>query len=166
MRLTAFGTAYVYVIIKTADWTGLTLCHTHTDTTRSLFKVALVPNIAPSNVPSTITMSSTDGTSVADVEDQTSQGTSKTSQWNRMMSRGSNSALDLLSADKAKDSQLTFKDVRYSVKTKQGTKEILHGINGSCNSGEVLAIMGPSGAGKTCLIDLLTLESKVGDSVG
>ena len=85
---------------------------------------------------------------------------------NRMMSRGSNSALDLLSADKAKDSQLTFKDVRYSVKTKQGTKEILHGISGSCNSGEVLAIMGPSGAGKTCLIDLLTLESKVGDSVG
>jgi ABC-type multidrug transport system ATPase subunit len=26
--------------------------------------------------------------------------------------------------------------------------------------------MGPSGAGKTCLIDLLTLESKAGDSVG
>jgi hypothetical protein len=40
------------------------------------------------------------------------------------------------------------------------------GHKGSCNSGEVLAIMGPSGAGKTCLIDLLTLESKAGDSVG
>lgn len=104
-------------------------------------------------------------TSIAtvDVEDQREEKESKMS-WS--MSRGSNSALDLLSADKAKDSQLTFKDVTYSVRTKSGTKDILHGISGSCNSGEVLAIMGPSGAGKTCLIDLLTLESKVGDSVG
>jgi len=38
---------------------------------------------------------------------------------------------------------------------KGGEKEILKGITGSVNSGEVLAIMGPSGAGKTSLIDLL-----------
>lgn len=97
-----------------------------------------------------------------DVEDQMTMK----KKMSKMMSRGSNCALELLAADKANDSQITFKDVTYSVNTKSGVKEILHGISGSCNSGEVLAIMGPSGAGKTCLIDLLTLESKVGVSVG
>ena len=33
---------------------------------------------------------------------------------------------------------------------------------GNVSSGEVLAILGPSGAGKTCLLDLLTLEDKGG----
>jgi ABC-type multidrug transport system ATPase subunit len=101
----------------------------------------------------------------------------------KMASRGSNPALELLSSNQAKNSQLTFKDVKYSVEerveftgnvqdfvsrsiAKKPIKTILHGITGSVNSGEVLAIMGPSGAGKTCLIDLLTLESKNGDSVG
>lgn len=38
------------------------------------------------------------------------------------------------------------------------TKALISGISGSVVSGEVLAIMGPSGAGKTVLLNLLTLE--------
>jgi len=52
------------------------------------------------------------------------------------------------------------------VKSKAGEKEILHGINGCVRSGEVLAILGPSGAGKTCLIDALTMEMKGGENYG
>lgn len=60
-----------------------------------------------------------------------------------------------------------FEDVVYTVPDKvSGTKSILRGISGECRSGGVLAIMGPSGAGKTTLIDLLTLEPRVGTSVG
>lgn len=55
-----------------------------------------------------------------------------------------------------------FKDVRFEVGKKEKRKEILHGVSGQVCSGEVLAILGPSGAGKTCLIDLLTLEGKGG----
>merc|ERR1711966_312534 len=64
------------------------------------------------------------------------------------------------------DSVFRFEDVRYRVKTKDGETEILHGINGGVRSGEVLAILGPSGAGKTCLIDALTMEMKGGDNYG
>ena len=56
--------------------------------------------------------------------------------------------------------------MRYRVKTKDGEAEILHGINGCVRSGEVLAILGPSGAGKTCLIDALTMEMKNGENYG
>lgn len=60
-----------------------------------------------------------------------------------------------------------FEDIRYRVKTKdKGEVEILHGINGCVRSGEVLAILGPSGAGKTCLIDALTMEMKGGENYG
>ena len=38
-----------------------------------------------------------------------------------------------------------FEDIRFRVKSKAGEKEILHGINGCVRSGEVLAILGPSG---------------------
>lgn len=55
----------------------------------------------------------------------------------------------------------------YSVPDKKsGTKTILNGISGECRSGGVLAILGPSGAGKTTLIDLLTLEPREGTSIG
>lgn len=45
-------------------------------------------------------------------------------------------------------------------------KEILKGISGVAKSGEVLAIMGPSGAGKTMLLNLLTLEDGPGEVSG
>lgn len=39
--------------------------------------------------------------------------------------------------------------------TRTGAKEILKGVSGAVGSGEVLAIIGPSGAGKTSLLDVL-----------
>ena len=57
--------------------------------------------------------------------------------------------------------------MRYVVKTKdKGEKEILKRVSGCVRSGEVLAILGPSGAGKTCLIDALTMEVKNGKNYG
>lgn len=65
--------------------------------------------------------------------------------------------------------ELRFKDVRVSVniskmKTfftggKSGEKDILKGISGIVASGQILAIIGSSGAGKTSLLD--TLVGKV-----
>ena len=76
----------------------------------------------------------------------------------------SSSLLDM--QEKGADTTLAFRDVRFEVGKKNARKEILHGISGQVCSGEVLAILGPSGAGKTCLIDLLTLEAKGGEYTG
>ncbi|GLT32175.1 hypothetical protein SLA2020_068610 [Shorea laevis] len=56
---------------------------------------------------------------------------------------------------------LKFEDVKYKVPAKNmkssGSKKyILHGITGSVHPGEVLALMGPSGGGKTTLLNLLS----------
>mmetsp|Transcript_50052 Transcript_50052/g.89833 ORF Transcript_50052/g.89833 Transcript_50052/m.89833 type:complete len:652 (-) Transcript_50052:66-2021(-) len=56
---------------------------------------------------------------------------------------------------------LTFRDLSYAVdikKTKEvpaHQKQILQGLSGACKAGRLLAIMGPSGAGKTSLLDIL-----------
>ena len=76
----------------------------------------------------------------------------------------SSSLLDM--QEKGADTTLAFRDVRFEVGKKNARKEILHGVSGQVCSGEVLAILGPSGAGKTCLIDLLTLEAKGGEYTG
>ena len=53
-----------------------------------------------------------------------------------------------------------FRGIHYSaVNNKKERKTILEDISGSAKSGEVLAILGPSGAGKTSLLNVLTLNA-------
>jgi ABC-type glutathione transport system ATPase component len=59
-----------------------------------------------------------------------------------------------------------FRDCRFSVPTKDGEKKILLGVSGEARSGEVLAILGPSGAGKTQLMNMLTLKPGPGTVSG
>mmetsp|Transcript_14192 Transcript_14192/g.39029 ORF Transcript_14192/g.39029 Transcript_14192/m.39029 type:complete len:654 (-) Transcript_14192:267-2228(-) len=47
-----------------------------------------------------------------------------------------------------------------------GTKNIIKNVSVSMYSGETLAVMGPSGAGKTTFLDLVTLEGSSGSRTG
>lgn len=49
-----------------------------------------------------------------------------------------------------------FEDITYDVKLKGEKKQIIKGVSGKFLSGELTAIMGPSGAGKTSLLNILT----------
>ena len=62
--------------------------------------------------------------------------------------------------------RLAFRDIAYTVKVKKRDKVILHDIGATVESGRVLAIMGPSGAGKTSLLNVLTLTAFGGRSEG
>lgn len=53
-------------------------------------------------------------------------------------------------------SEIEFHDVSYSAKIKTGYKKIIDGVSGKFYSGHLSAIMGPSGAGKTSLLNILT----------
>jgi len=61
-----------------------------------------------------------------------------------------------------KPASLYFDDVAYSLNGKQ----ILTGIRGICKPGEVTAIMGASGAGKTTFLDILARKNKRGQVNG
>jgi len=58
-------------------------------------------------------------------------------------------------AKNAEGVALGFRELSYVVKVKGGTKNILSNVSGTCHPGRVMAIMGPSGAGKTSLLDIL-----------
>jgi subfamily B ATP-binding cassette protein MsbA len=48
-----------------------------------------------------------------------------------------------------------FEDVGFSYSTEEGEHQILHNVDLSVEAGEVLALVGPSGAGKTTLANLI-----------
>lgn len=60
---------------------------------------------------------------------------------------------------------LQFQDVKYKVAAKgvksSTAKCLLQGITGSVNPGEILALMGPSGGGKTTLLNVLSGRAKL-----
>ncbi|CAO1637298.1 unnamed protein product [Sympodiomycopsis kandeliae] len=57
---------------------------------------------------------------------------------------------------------LSFRDLSYRI---QG-KTVLQGITGTVKPGEIMAIVGASGAGKTTFLDLLARREKTGKSTG
>ncbi|CAG9327735.1 unnamed protein product [Blepharisma stoltei] len=68
-------------------------------------------------------------------------------------------SVEMVSLKKTSDSkiqiQLVWEKIECTVKTKKGSESILKGVSGYSNPGEILAIMGSSGAGKTTLISIL-----------
>lgn len=61
-----------------------------------------------------------------------------------------------------KPASLHFEDVSYNLAGKQ----ILSGVQGAVHAGELMAIMGASGAGKTTFLDILARKNKKGTSRG
>lgn len=62
---------------------------------------------------------------------------------------------------------LSWVDLCYEATIKKGeTKKILNGVSGHVGSGQMLAILGPSGAGKTTMLDILAQRQKGGSVSG
>ena len=63
--------------------------------------------------------------------------------------------------------QLSWRSLSYEVKArKKSTKQILSGVSGHASPGEVLAIMGSSGAGETTLLNVLSGRANRGATRG
>ena len=57
-------------------------------------------------------------------------------------------------------------NVSYLVKSSGGDKTVLDSINGNVAAGEIMAVLGPSGAGKTTLVELIAGKAKSGQFTG
>jgi ATP-binding cassette, subfamily B, bacterial MsbA len=56
---------------------------------------------------------------------------------------------------KAFKKTFSFNHVNFCYSDEEGQKQVLHGINLTAHRGEVIALVGPSGAGKTTLVNLI-----------
>ncbi|ATZ56652.1 hypothetical protein BCIN_13g04870 [Botrytis cinerea B05.10] len=59
-------------------------------------------------------------------------------------------------------STFQWKDICLDIKTRDGTRRILDHVDGWVKPGTLTALMGPTGAGKTSLLDVLASRSNVG----
>lgn len=87
------------------------------------------------------------------------------------MSINNDDSTEEFDVQRGKGITITFDNVCYSVQLEVGglpwkkqyrEKEILHNISGSVGSGKLLAIMGPTGSGKTSLLHVLSGKRKTG----
>jgi ABC-type multidrug transport system ATPase subunit len=82
------------------------------------------------------------------------------------------SAMDASAATRKADGTgvvFAFKNVSYSIASKKKNEpdtRVLQNVSGSVKEGEILAIVGPSGAGKTILLDVLTFNKGPGAPSG
>lgn len=58
------------------------------------------------------------------------------------------------------------KSGKISETTTNNKKTILTNVSGKATSGELIAVMGPSGSGKSCLLDILAHRKTVGEIGG
>ncbi|TPX39746.1 hypothetical protein SeMB42_g06261 [Synchytrium endobioticum] len=61
---------------------------------------------------------------------------------------------------------LSWRNLSFVVDTDKGYKQVLHNLNGQAKPGELLAIMGGSGAGKSSLMDVLSGRARGGRATG
>lgn len=60
----------------------------------------------------------------------------------------------------------SWKHISYTVPTKDGPKQLLNDVSGFVRAGQLTALMGSSGAGKTTLIDAITQRKTIGKLSG
>ena len=58
--------------------------------------------------------------------------------------------------------RVTWKDLTYSIKNKEGTKMILKEVTGYFESGRLTGILGPSGCGKSTLLQCISGKKRRG----
>ena len=59
----------------------------------------------------------------------------------------------------SRENVFTFRDLRLDVQVGKEMHTIVNNVSGECKSGQTLAILGPSGAGKTSVLNILTLNA-------